>query len=100
MKKISKTSRMRLFFSLTAFILIMVTVSACIGQSEPDVQDQVATYAAQTLQAFQAEQTLSAYEAQATQMANANPSATAVPPTATAQPTEEPPQVKDRKSVV
>lgn len=93
MKKISKTSRMRLFFSLTAFILIMVTVSACIGQSEPDVQDQVATYAAQTLQAFQAEQTLSAYEAQATQMAIANPTATAVPPTATAQPTEEPPQV-------
>lgn len=92
MKRISKPSRMHLLLSLTALFLVMVTISACTGQNEPAVQDQVATYAAQTLQAFQAEQTLSAYEAQATQMA-ANPTATTVPPTATTQPTEEPPQV-------
>lgn len=92
MKRLTKSSKLRIFFSLTAFILVMVTISACIGRTEPEVQDQVATYAAQTLQAFQVEQTLSAYEAQATQNAAANPTATAIPPTATAKPTEEPVQ--------
>ena len=92
MKRMSKTSRMRVFFSLTALFLVMVMVSACFNRNEPEVQDQVATFAAQTLQAFQAEQTLSAYEAQATQMA-ANPTATAEPPAPTAKPTEEPEQV-------
>ena len=91
MKRISNSSKMHVFISLIALFLVMVTISACTGQNEPAVQDQAATYAAQTLQAFQIQQTLSAYENQATQtaMVPPTPTATAI---ATAQPTEEPEQ--------
>jgi len=89
MKRISKSSRVHVFVGLIALFLVMVTISACNGGNEPAVQDQVATYAAQTLQAFQVQQTLSAYESQATQTVNATPTPAA---TATAKPTEEPEQ--------
>ena len=73
MKRISKPSKMHVFFSLLVLILVIATISACTGRNEPGAHDLAATYAAQTLQAFQVQQTLSAYEHQATQAAIATP---------------------------
>jgi len=90
MKRISKPSKMHVYFSLLVLILVIATISACTGRNEPGAHDLAATYAAQTLQAFQVQQTLSAYEHQATQAAIATPTPEPIAPTATAQPTDEP----------
>lgn len=89
MKRNPNSKKRHLITSLAALFIVMVTISACIGRNEPAAQDQVATYAAQTLQAFQVQQTLSAYENQATQTAATPTSTTAAE---TAQPTEAPEQ--------
>lgn len=95
MKRTFKPPKMIRTLSLGALLMVALILSACQTSSGPSVQDQAATYAAQTLQAVQVQQTLSAFEtqiAQATQMANATPTPTvaSVPATATDQPTAEP----------